>query len=101
VTKGHWSDCAVYNAPAKPKGKCDCGGLDLAAYDAYRLVTSDIPTPRSLRDFAGQAKAPRLVEPHKLPSGALPANAATADLPDPHDRVAIVGSANGMDFDNA
>ena len=23
----HWSDCAVYNAPALPVGPCDCGGL--------------------------------------------------------------------------
>jgi len=21
---GHWSDCAVYNEPAFPKGECDC-----------------------------------------------------------------------------
>ena len=24
----HWSDCAVYNEPAYPKGECDCGGFD-------------------------------------------------------------------------
>lgn len=24
--KEHWSDCAVHNKPAYPKGKCDCGG---------------------------------------------------------------------------
>lgn len=23
----HWSDCAVYNAPALPVGPCDCGGI--------------------------------------------------------------------------
>ena len=22
--KAHWSDCAVHNAPALPKGECDC-----------------------------------------------------------------------------
>lgn len=22
----HWSDCAVYNAPAYPNGPCNCGG---------------------------------------------------------------------------
>jgi len=22
----HWSDCAVHNEPAYPKGECDCGG---------------------------------------------------------------------------
>ena len=24
----HWSDCAIYNAPAYPVGKCDCGYED-------------------------------------------------------------------------
>ena len=23
----HWSDCAVHNEPAYPKGECDCGGF--------------------------------------------------------------------------
>ena len=23
----HWSDCAVYNAPALPVGECDCGAI--------------------------------------------------------------------------
>lgn len=23
---GHWSSCAIYNAPAYPVGPCDCGG---------------------------------------------------------------------------
>ena len=23
----HWSDCAVHNEPAYPKGECDCGGI--------------------------------------------------------------------------
>lgn len=22
----HWSDCAIYNAPALEPGECDCGG---------------------------------------------------------------------------
>jgi len=22
----HWSDCAVHNEPAYPRGECDCGG---------------------------------------------------------------------------
>ena len=25
----HWSDCAIYNKPVYPKGKCDCGGTIL------------------------------------------------------------------------
>ncbi len=23
----HWSDCAIYNEPAYPKGGCDCGAI--------------------------------------------------------------------------
>ena len=25
----HWSDCAVHNEPAYPKGDCDCGGYTI------------------------------------------------------------------------
>ena len=29
----HWSDCAVYNEPAYPKGLCNCGGFPVAWAD--------------------------------------------------------------------
>ena len=28
----HWSDCAVHNEPAYPKGECDCGGFNPVAW---------------------------------------------------------------------
>jgi hypothetical protein len=28
----HWSDCAVHNEPAYPKGECDCGGFNPTAW---------------------------------------------------------------------
>ena len=28
MTKKHYSDCAVHNEPAYPKGDCDCGGYE-------------------------------------------------------------------------
>ena len=50
----HWSDCAVHNEPAYPKGDCDCGGyttppaaqrqpltdeeLNTLSYGSYHLV---------------------------------------------------------------
>lgn len=33
----HWSDCAVYNEPAYPKGSCDCGGITLAMDSIEKL----------------------------------------------------------------
>jgi len=35
----HWSDCAVYNEPAYPKGACDCGGYYKPI--AYKEKNSD------------------------------------------------------------
>jgi hypothetical protein len=49
--RGHWSDCAIYNAPAYEPGPCDCGGLDLAAYERYRRETGLMPTADGLSAF--------------------------------------------------
>lgn len=73
---GHWSDCAVNNEPAYPAGPCNCGGLDLAAYDRYRRVTGLIPDPGSLARFVRDEAANGLVEPEQLPSDSLAADAA-------------------------
>lgn len=47
----HWSDCAVHNEPAYPKGECDCGGykpeqkpvavIHRNEYNEYRLEPHD------------------------------------------------------------
>ena len=98
---GHWSDCAVYNAPAYEPGLCDCGGLDLAAYERYVLVTSLIPSPGGMARFIEDGVLPSAVEPKKPPRRGVAALATTTDLPRPHDRVAIGGSSGGMDLNNA
>lgn len=98
---GHWSDCAVYNEPAMPKGPCSCGGLDLAAYERYRRVTSLIPDPGGLAAFIYDGEAPSLIETEQLPSGALPTSATATNLPDAHNGVVSGAGANRMDFDNA
>ena len=42
----HKSDCAIYNEPAYPKGKCDCEGITLSQksidklYQAKRVACS-------------------------------------------------------------
>ena len=33
----HWSDCAIYNEPAYPKGRCNCGGITLAMESIDKL----------------------------------------------------------------
>ena len=34
--KLHWSDCAVHNGPAYPKGECDCGATEPWNEDEWR-----------------------------------------------------------------
>lgn len=97
-THGHWSDCALHNEPAYAAGPCDCGGLDLAAYDRYLAITSRIPSPRSLADFVCDGVAPSLVEPEHSELRDE-ARLRTSDLPGAHDRIAVLGGAHGMDFD--
>jgi hypothetical protein len=48
MPNGHWSDCAVHNAPALPLGECDCGGLDLTHDPHHGLVASPITGARRL-----------------------------------------------------
>jgi len=62
IDTGHWSSCAIYNEPALPPGPCDCGGLDLAAYDRYRRVVGVVPTPGSLAAFVNEGVVPSFVE---------------------------------------
>lgn len=100
MTNGHWSDCAVYNEPAYPKGPCNCGGLDLAAYEAYRRVSAFIPSPRTLAVFIRDGVGPSLVEAEQSEIR-LEAGFSAVDLPSPHDGVSSSGSANGVNFDDA
>lgn len=98
---GHWSDCAIYNGPAFEPGPCDCGGLDLAAYDAYRAVTGLIPTPGSLACFVEDDVPPSAVHSENAPRVGVPALAAASDLPSSHDRVSRSAGADSMHFNDA
>lgn len=100
MTKGRWSDCAVYNEPAYPKGPGNCGGLDLAAYDAYCRVSSFIPSPRSLAVCVRDGVGPSLIEAEKS-EFRLEAGLSTVNLPSPHDGVPSGRSSNSVDFHNA
>lgn len=47
MKRGHWSDCAVHDAPALPAGNCDCGGLDFAVVattvaEGERILTTGL-----------------------------------------------------------
>ncbi len=98
---GHWSDCALFSAPATPPGACDCGGLNLAAYDSYRTITSLIPTPGSLARFVRDGELPSSVEVEDAPARRVIAVAAPPNLERSHDRIASSTGANCVDFDNA
>ena len=43
---GHWSDCAVYNAPALIPGSCDCGGLELAVDPVHGTIVPLVANAR-------------------------------------------------------
>jgi len=101
MNDGHWSDCAVYNEPAYPAGLCDCGGLDLAAYERYVAISALIPTPGALGRFVCDGVLPSLIETEQLPPDSLAADTSTPNLPNPHDRVAIARGANSVDLNNA
>ena len=98
---GHWSDCAIYRAPALEPGPCDCGGLDLAAYDRYVLITSLIPTPGSLARFIEDGVLPSAIEAKQPPPGGIAAVTSSTDLPRSHDGVSLTRGADSVDFDNA
>lgn len=85
--RGHWSDCAVHNEPAMKAGSCDCDGLELAEDAAHSAVVTRISLPGRLGDFLRQVHREGLIEGHHLPPDGLSADAAAANLVDPHARV--------------
>ena len=101
MDNGHWSDCALYNAPAFEPGPCDCGGLDLAAYDRYVAVASLIPTPGSLAEFVQHGILPRSVKAEESPVRGIAASASSADLPSAHDGVSVFGDPRRVDLNDA
>lgn len=97
---GHWSDCAVHNEPGLPVAGCDCGGLDLTAYDRYRAVTSLIPTPGSLARFIQGGVVPSPIEVENAPRRGVAALASTPDLPSAHDGIACGAGPDRVDLHN-
>jgi len=92
----HVSDCSIHHDEC-----CDCGGLDLAAYDAHHFVATCIPSTGRFGFFVDHMGRECFVEPEQLPPLTLATIAAAADLPDAHDVVAVLRNPDSMDFDNA
>jgi hypothetical protein len=97
---GHWSDCAVNSEPAYPAGPCDCGGLDLAAYDRYMAVVALIPSPGSLAQFVRDGESPRVIEAEQSELGDESGLGAVT-LPSSQDRVSVFRSANCVNLDQS
>lgn len=87
MTKGHWSDCAVHNAPALPVGACDCGGLDLSDYTGHSFVAPFIADPGCFGVLSQDCNPDRFIKAQQLPANGLVADAAAANLPDTDDGV--------------
>ena len=100
IELGHWSDCSVHNEPAYSARPCDCGGLDLAAYEGYMTVFSLVPTPRRLARFVRGIESPCAIEPEQSELG-REAGFGTVPLPSPHHGVSVLGSSHGMDLDQS
>lgn len=95
---GHWSDCAIYNAPALPTGPCDCGGLELALDSVHDLIPALVSGSRGEGLLLCNESPGRFVQPQQLPSDGFVADAAAGNLPNPHNLMPLFGDANGMDL---
>ncbi len=98
--KTHWSDCAIYSAPALPAAECDCGGLELADDALNSSVSPFVALPGSGGQLIEQDEANCLVEPEKLPADRFVTDATAADLPNAHCGMAFLGPAASVDLDN-
>jgi hypothetical protein len=98
---GHWSDCAIYNAPALPTGPCDCGGLELALDVTHGPVPALIAGSRSDGLLPCHEGPTSFVQSQQFPPNRFMTDAAAGNLPDTHDGVVFFGGANGMHLDIA
>lgn len=89
----HVSDCAFHADEA-----CDCGGLDLAIYEAEDFRPTLIPSTGRFGFFVDHSGGECFIEEHSLPTGTLIAIAAAAHLIDAHAIVAGGQDANSMDL---
>ncbi len=100
LLKTHWSDCAIYSAPALPAGEGDCGGLELADDALNSSVSPLVALPRSGGQLIEQDEANCLVEPEKLPADRFVTDATASHLPNAHDGMVFIGPAASVDLDN-
>jgi hypothetical protein len=97
----HWSDCALHNAPALPIGPCNCGYPDFAIDDLHDRITAFVFGAGSVRILISHMGREGFVEPEQLKSHGLAAYAATANLPNAHDFVTILGHPDSMNLNDA
>jgi len=97
----HYSDCAIYNEPALPRGECDCGGPKLADDASHGPIISAITDPGSGGDSVGNVGTACLVQSQELPTDGLVADASSTHLPNAHDGISLLCITNGVDFDRA
>lgn len=96
--KGHWSDCAIYNAPACEPGPCDCGGLELADDVPHTLVAPFVALPGSEGLVGEQEGGKSFVQPQQFPADRLASDTSAPDLPHTHRKIASSAEANGVDL---
>lgn len=97
----HWSDCAIYNAPALPIGPCDCHYLDFAIDDFHGRITAFVVGTGSVRLLVRHMGREGFVEPQQLEPNRLATIAATANLPNAHDLITILGHPDSMNLYDA
>ena len=95
---GHWSDCAVNNAPSLEPGPCDCGGLKLTDDVLHHPIVPPVTRSWGLGSFVQDGESKSLIQPEKLPPNGFVVDAAAANLPDTHHGVAFLGSTNSVDL---
>lgn len=98
--RGHWSDCAIYRAPAYEPGPCNCGYLDLADDPGDVPVSVHIFGPRREGSFTCEMGAESLVETHEFPPDRLVMDATASNLPAPHEAVAPPTVADSVDLND-
>jgi hypothetical protein len=92
----HYSDCAVHNESALPRGDYDCGGLELAEDSRHGAIVLAVASAGSGFGDIGSAG---FVQSPQLPVDRLIADTAAPGLPNSHDGLPFLGKANCMDFD--
>lgn len=96
----HYSDCAIWNEPALPRGECDCGGLKLTGDANHDLVIASVARSRRGGNDIGDMSAGSFVEPQELPADGLIADTPTPGLPDTHNSVPLPSGTDGVNFNS-